>query len=148
MKLDGGHEVAAKAVLLSTGAEYRRLPVDDLEEYEGLSVFYAAGPPEAQICGAQRVALEEAVFATQEWIDRARTETHLLAEFTSKMAGAHSVNNVKTMFEECGQHQIDFIRRDCDRLFNHSRRMVEAVSHLLTRPAADRDPNPTTSDKQ
>lgn len=100
------------------------------------------------VCGAQRVALEEAVFATQEWIDRARTETHLLAEFTSKMAGAHSVNNVKTMFEECGQHQIDFIRRDCDRLFNHSRRMVEAVSHLLTRPAADRDPNPTTSDKQ
>src|ERR1700756_4379584 len=80
--------------------------------------------------GAQRVALEEAVFATQEWIDRARTETHLLAELTSKMAGAHSVNNVKTMFEECGQHQIDFIRRDCDRIFTHGRRMIDAVSGL------------------
>jgi thioredoxin reductase (NADPH) len=44
-------------VLLSTGAEYRKLPVDDLEEYEGLSVFYAAGPPEAQLCGAQRVGV-------------------------------------------------------------------------------------------
>jgi hypothetical protein len=85
--------------------------------------------------GAQRVALEETVFATQEWIDRARTETHLLAEFTSKMAGAHSVNNVKTMFEECGQHQIDFIRRDCDRIFTHSRRMIDAVSSLLGRPS-------------
>ena len=84
--------------------------------------------------GAQRVALEEAVFATQEWIDRARTETHLLAEFSSKLAGAHSVNNVKTMFEECGQHQIDFIRRDCDRIFKHSRRMVDAVSSLFLRP--------------
>ena len=85
--------------------------------------------------GVQRVALEEAVFATQEWIDRARTEAHLFAEFTSKMAGAHSVNNVKTMFEECGQHQIDFIRRDCDRIFKHSRRMVDAVSSLFGRPS-------------
>ncbi len=87
------------------------------------------------VCGVQRVALEEAAFAAQEWIDRARTETHLLAELTSKMAGAHSVNNVKTMFEECGQHQIDFIRRDCDRLFKHSRRMVDAMSSLFARPS-------------
>jgi thioredoxin reductase (NADPH) len=57
VKLDGDVEVRAKAVLLSTGAEYRKLPVDDLAEYEGLSVFYAAGPPEAQICGAQRVGV-------------------------------------------------------------------------------------------
>jgi thioredoxin reductase (NADPH) len=57
VKLQDGHEVAAKAVLLSTGAEYRKLPVDNLEEYEGLSVFYAAGPPEAQLCGAQRVGV-------------------------------------------------------------------------------------------
>jgi thioredoxin reductase (NADPH) len=57
VKLEGGHEVAAKAVLLSTGAEYRKLPVDNLEEYEGLSVFYAAGPPEQQLCGAQRVGV-------------------------------------------------------------------------------------------
>jgi len=87
------------------------------------------------LCGAQRVALEEAVFATQEWLDRARTETHLLAEFSSKMAGAHSVSNVKTMLEECGQHQIDFIRRDCDRVFKHSRRMMDAVSSLFVRPS-------------
>jgi thioredoxin reductase (NADPH) len=57
VKLEGGREVTAKAVLLSTGAEYRKLPVDNLDEYEGLSVFYAAGPPEAQICGAQRVGV-------------------------------------------------------------------------------------------
>ena len=44
-------------MLLSTGAEYRKLPVADLDEYEGISVFYAAGPPEAQVCGAQRVGV-------------------------------------------------------------------------------------------
>jgi thioredoxin reductase (NADPH) len=57
VKLEDGNEVVARAVLLSTGAEYRRLPVDDLDSYEGISVFYAAGPPEAQLCGAQRVGV-------------------------------------------------------------------------------------------
>jgi len=57
VKLEDGVEIAARAVLLSTGAEYRRLPVAGLEEYEGTSVFYAAGPPEAQLCGAQRVGV-------------------------------------------------------------------------------------------
>ena len=57
MRLEEDHEIAARAVVLATGAQYRRLPVDDLDEYEGISVFYAAGPPEAQLCGAERVGV-------------------------------------------------------------------------------------------
>jgi thioredoxin reductase (NADPH) len=57
VRLDGGEEIAARAVVLATGADYRRLPVEELEDYEGISVFYAAGPPEAQRCGATRVAV-------------------------------------------------------------------------------------------
>ena len=57
VRLEEDHEVVARAVLLATGAQYRRLPVEDLAEYEGLSVFYAAGPPEAQLCGAARVGV-------------------------------------------------------------------------------------------
>jgi thioredoxin reductase (NADPH) len=57
VRLDEEHEIAARAVLLATGAQYRRLPVDGLSEYEGISIFYAAGPPEAQLCGAERVAV-------------------------------------------------------------------------------------------
>jgi thioredoxin reductase (NADPH) len=57
VRLEDGNEIAARAVLLTTGAEYRRLPVAGLEEYEGVSVFYAAGPPEGQLCTAHRVAV-------------------------------------------------------------------------------------------
>jgi thioredoxin reductase (NADPH) len=57
VRLEEDHELAARAVVLATGAEYRRLPLADLADYEGLSVFYAAGPPEAQLCGASRVAV-------------------------------------------------------------------------------------------
>jgi thioredoxin reductase (NADPH) len=55
VRLEDEHEIAARAVVLATGAAYRRLPLDDLADYEGVSVFYAAGPPEAQLCGASRV---------------------------------------------------------------------------------------------
>ena len=57
VQLEEGHDISARAVVLATGADYRRLPLEDLQEYEGLSVFYAAGPPEAQLCGASRVAV-------------------------------------------------------------------------------------------
>src|SRR5437764_154754 len=57
VKLDDDRNVAARAVLLSTGAEYRRLPVEGLGDYEGWSVFYAAGPEDEQLCAAQRVGV-------------------------------------------------------------------------------------------
>src|SRR6185295_9141843 len=55
--LEEDREIAARAVLLATGAQYRRLPVDRLAEFEGLTIFYAAGAPEAQLCTGSRVAV-------------------------------------------------------------------------------------------
>ena len=57
VRLEDDREVAARAVLLATGAQYRRLPVDRLAEFEGLTVFYAAGAPEAQLCAGSRIAI-------------------------------------------------------------------------------------------
>jgi len=57
IELEEGHEIVARAVVIATGADYRRLVVDGLEDYEGLSVFYAAGPPEARTCAGTRVAV-------------------------------------------------------------------------------------------
>jgi thioredoxin reductase (NADPH) len=57
VRLEDDRKVAARAVLLATGAQYRRLPVDRLAEFEGLTIFYAAGAPEAQLCTGSRVAV-------------------------------------------------------------------------------------------
>src|SRR5258708_18645224 len=81
--------------------------------------------------GAQKVVLEEMVFAANEMLERAQTETHLFSEFVSKMAGSHSVRDLGTMCTECGQHQIDFVRRDSERLFRHGERMLERASSLF-----------------
>ena len=81
--------------------------------------------------GAQKLMLEELVFAGNAFVDRTQTELHLLSEFVSKLAGAHSVKDVGTMYEECSRHQLEFIRRDCDRLFRNGERMIEGTSNLF-----------------
>ena len=81
--------------------------------------------------GVQKLVLEEFVFAGNEFMERAQTEMHLLSELVSKVACAHSVRDIRTMWEECSKHQVDFIRRDCDRVFKHGERVIEATSNLF-----------------
>lgn len=49
--LEDGTTVAARAVLIATGARYRRLDLDRLADYEGFCVFYAATLNEVAMCG-------------------------------------------------------------------------------------------------
>jgi hypothetical protein len=37
------------------------------------------------------------------------------------------------MAQECGQHQIDFVRRDSERLFKHGERMLETTTKLFSK---------------
>jgi len=57
VRLESGQEMKARTLVLATGAEYRRLPVSEIEAYEGVSIFYAAGPQEARQCVATRVGV-------------------------------------------------------------------------------------------
>jgi hypothetical protein len=81
--------------------------------------------------GAQKMMFEELVFLGDEMLERTRTEMHLFTEFVAKMASAHSVKDVRTMCQECGQHQLDFFRRDSERLFRHGERIFAATSNLI-----------------
>jgi len=47
----------ARAVVIATGAQYRKLPIGNLERYEGRGIYYGATPMEAQLCGGQAVAV-------------------------------------------------------------------------------------------
>jgi thioredoxin reductase (NADPH) len=48
--LAGGETVLTRAVVLATGAEYRKLNVPELHRFEGVGVYYAATFMEAQRC--------------------------------------------------------------------------------------------------
>lgn len=55
--LSDDSEVAGRGVIIATGARYRRLDVPRLEEFEGVSVHYAATEAEARTCRNQAVAV-------------------------------------------------------------------------------------------
>jgi thioredoxin reductase (NADPH) len=50
VRVGDGQAVAARTVVVATGARYRRLAVPRLEEFEGTCVHYAATPLEARQC--------------------------------------------------------------------------------------------------
>jgi thioredoxin reductase (NADPH) len=57
LSLEDGSEVAARAVIVATGARYRRLDIDRLDEFEGNGVYYAATDMEAHLCGGLSVVI-------------------------------------------------------------------------------------------
>jgi thioredoxin reductase (NADPH) len=57
LKLSNNERARARAIVIATGARYRRLAVGGLESFEGTSVHYWASPLEAKLCAGQEVAL-------------------------------------------------------------------------------------------
>ncbi len=49
IEIDDGPRVPARAVIIATGAEYRRLPIENLSQFEGAGIYYGATPMEAQL---------------------------------------------------------------------------------------------------
>ena len=82
VRIDDGVPVPARAVIIATGAEYRKPPLENLSQFEGAGVYYAATPMEAQLCVGDEVVVigggnsagQAAVFLAQS-VNR----VHLLA---------------------------------------------------------------------
>ncbi|MCB4379027.1 cyclic nucleotide-binding domain-containing protein [Synechococcus sp. MU1644] len=57
IKLDNDDWVSAKSLVVATGVQYRRLPLERLEDMEGNGVYYAATDVEARYCKGSEVAV-------------------------------------------------------------------------------------------
>lgn len=55
--IDDGPPIRARALIIATGAEYRRPPLENLSRFEGAGIYYAATPMEAQLCAGADVAV-------------------------------------------------------------------------------------------
>ena len=53
--IDNGPTIQTRAVIIATGAEYRRLSIDNPAQFEGAGVYYGATFVEAQVCGGDEV---------------------------------------------------------------------------------------------
>src|SRR6202795_5170207 len=57
LALDGGDTVRARAIVVASGARYRRPEIEKLEKFEGRGVWYWASPIEARLCAKHDIGL-------------------------------------------------------------------------------------------
>ncbi len=57
VEIDGGPRIEARAVIIASGAEYRKPAIDNLAKFEGAGVYYGATPMEAQLCVGEDVVV-------------------------------------------------------------------------------------------
>jgi thioredoxin reductase (NADPH) len=57
VELSNGETATGRTVVIATGAQYRRLDVPGLDEFEGGGVYYAATQAEARLCGGDPVMI-------------------------------------------------------------------------------------------
>jgi thioredoxin reductase (NADPH) len=57
LKFDDGDTVPARTVVIATGAQYRRLSLENLSRFEGAGVYYVATHLESQLCAGEAVVV-------------------------------------------------------------------------------------------
>jgi thioredoxin reductase (NADPH) len=55
VEVENGARIQTRAIVIATGAEYRRPPLKNLSRFEGAGVYYGATFVEAQSCGGEEV---------------------------------------------------------------------------------------------
>jgi thioredoxin reductase (NADPH) len=57
VEIEGGTSLQTHTVIIATGAQYRKLPIENLARFEGTGVYYGATFLEAQSCGSGEVII-------------------------------------------------------------------------------------------
>src|SRR5580700_848857 len=71
--LESGLKLSTKSIVIATGAQYARLPIEDADAFRGRGIYYNATHMEAQLCHSEEVVVvgggnsagQAAVFLTQ-----------------------------------------------------------------------------------
>lgn len=91
--LDNGQRASSGAVVIATGVQYRRLPIDRLQEFEGSGVYYAATESEARYCRNAAVAIiggGNSAGQAAMFLSRSAEHVHVLVRGSSLAASMSS----------------------------------------------------------
>jgi thioredoxin reductase (NADPH) len=90
--LDGGEELAARTIVIATGAQYNKPALPNLERFEGNGVYYGATYMESQLCTGEEVAVVgggNSAGQAAAFLAQAASRVHMLvraAELSSTMS--------------------------------------------------------------
>ncbi len=111
VRLSDGTDVTARAAIVASGARYRRLDVERLDEFESKGIYYAATDMEARACGGSPVVI---------------------------VGGGNSAGQAGLFLAESGS-DVTFVIRDSDIEKNMSRYLVDRIRghpHIEVRTGA------------
>ena len=122
--LDDKTEISARAVLIATGVQYRRLPLDRFEAFEGAGVYYAATESEARFCrdteviviGGGNSAGQAAMFMSRTCdhvhvLVRGKSLAHSMSDYLSSRLQADPRISIHYQTEVTGLHGEDTLRQ-------------------------------------
>ena len=101
VRLADGTDIAGRAVIAASGARYRRLPLDRLQEFEGNGVYYAANQAEARACGLGPVVV---------------------------VGGGNSAGQAAMFLADCG-NEVTLVARRADLADTMSQYLIDRIAH-------------------
>ena len=107
--LEDGTQVPARTVIIATGAEYRRLPLQNLSRFEGAGVYYGATHIEAQLCDDEEVIV---------------------------VGGGNSAGQAAVFLSQTAKHVHMLVRSDglADSMSRYLIRRIEETPNITLRP--------------
>jgi thioredoxin reductase (NADPH) len=81
VEIDGSERVPARAIIIASGAAYRKLPINGMSRFENAGVYYAASFMEAQLCRDEEVVIVGAGNAAGQaavFLSRTVSRVHML----------------------------------------------------------------------
>ncbi len=116
VELADGSQVPTRALVVATGAEYRRPGVDGWERFEGAGIYYAATESEGQLCAGERVAV----------LGGGNSAGQAALFLASKGCEVHVVLRSGDLGRSMSRYLVDRIEAD-ERIAVHLRTEVRAV---------------------
>jgi thioredoxin reductase (NADPH) len=89
VRLEDGRTLSARAVVVASGARYRRLAVPRLSEFEGRGIWYWASAIESRLCDGQEVGLVgggNSAWQAAVFLSRSAARVHMLVRGPSLAA--------------------------------------------------------------
>jgi lysine/ornithine N-monooxygenase len=104
VKVDNGARIPTRTIIITTGAEYRRLPLKNLSRFEGLGIYYATTLVDAQSCdgreaivvGGGNSAGHAALFLTE---GKARSHAEKVRWFDQEYVSLFDSPNQRALYD-------------------------------------------------
>jgi len=139
IETDDGAQILARTVIIATGAEYRKLPLENISQFENAGVYYSATFIESKLCAGEEVCVVGGGNAAgQAAVSLAQSARHV-----------HMLVRADGLAETMSRYLIRRIEED-PRITVHTRTEIAALEgddHLETVHLRQRDDGTKTERK-